>query len=132
MLELRHELAERSELAALEEAMRQGDAAPVQDSARLRAFRRFECDFPAQVKIPATEEDPVEVELDVRIRDISAGGVKAVCPHMVKSGSVAFVSIPHGSCEVIFPARVAWMRAGEFGLMFAGAARVFGGKGHLR
>jgi hypothetical protein len=121
---------EADELAILESRLRQ--APPAQDpnaDALLRAFQRYNCDFPALVSFHETAANGSAIPraLEVDVRDISAGGIKAVAPHSFSPGESATLSVVIAGLDhalVRFPARVAWITPDAFGLMFAGQAEI--------
>ena len=103
-------------LSRLEAGLRQPRDGAGDDATVLRSFYRFECDFPAEIVagVSRTFFD---------IRDISAGGIKAVGEHRFTPGDTVNFVVVHRGGSLTFPSRVAWVKDDAFGLMFAGAAR---------
>ncbi|TPV96359.1 MAG: PilZ domain-containing protein [Myxococcales bacterium FL481] len=108
-------------LPYLEQKLRQPSAADDDGAARLRAFYRWCCATQAVVLVPS-HSGPAR-RLEVRIEDMSAGGVKAVADHGFSPGEPVDLRFRVRGGLIEFPSRVAWVRGTAFGMMFAGAAR---------
>ncbi len=92
-----------------------------EDKGRGRAFHRFNLRVPATLRV--ADGRTVRVA-EVGVDDISAGGVKIVGAGPRVAGERVELLMNAGvGRTVILPARVAWMRGPDVGLMFAGAAR---------
>ena len=106
-------------LATLESRLRQPEDA-TGEGAHLRHYYRFDCRFPATFGL----HDGLGRH-GVMVEDISAGGVKIRLGWDVDPGTATWlqteIETDGERTRVMFPARVAWSRNGEIGLMFAGA-----------
>ena len=112
---------QRSLLQSLEARVRQprDDDASSEESA-LRSFYRFQCDFTASLR-----QGENGASTTVNVADISAGGVKLVGTQVQALGDAVTICFDRGNGHALeFSARVAWARDIEYGVMFAGAAKV--------
>lgn len=109
---------QRSSFATLEERVRSRDLPNEGGRAHVRAYHRFDLSIAAKLRILRPKGSET---IDVRIENVSAGGVKISADRELEDGMAVWLVMPRGGSLVVLPSRVAWCRSGNAGLMFAGA-----------
>jgi hypothetical protein len=128
--ELRRRLLGGGSLGALEQVRfdrLQLKLRPTWDPARsvrsyTRAYERFDCDFLTEIQVDSAGPQ----RFAVRLENLSAGGAKLASAETLEPGQVVSLLMPNREGRAIaLPARVAWSRGTQLGLMFAGAPTLF-------